>query len=342
MFPMKIFKQVLLVMLLSGLALPALGQGTSKVGTSAAQFLRLPVGARSAAMGGAVTGDIADASSMFWNPAGLADINDYTVMVEYADWFVDVNHNYLGVVLPSKHGNFGLNVVALNMGEMEETTYDFPEGTGRTFSAYSVAIGASYAHYLMKDFRMGVNLKFVNETIMNSSAQTFAFDIGTLYKLPFLGLRFGVSVTNVGGKMQMDGDDLIIPVDLDEEGRGNYEPDAKLATRAYPLPLRLKVGFAWDAVKNENTRVTLTLDGNSPSDNTQSVSVGTEIGLLDDLVMLRGGLPNLGQEDRTDEFTTGIGIKYPINENLKVNVGYAFQKFKYLDYVNRMTLSVQF
>ena len=40
----------------------------TKVGTSAAAFLRIPVGVRAGAMGSAFVAVADDASSMFWNP----------------------------------------------------------------------------------------------------------------------------------------------------------------------------------------------------------------------------------------------------------------------------------
>ncbi len=336
---------VLLAIPLLGWTQLASGQ-VSKVGTSSAQFLKIPVGARSAAMGGAVMGDVSDLSSMYWNPSALADINNNQVMIEYADWFVDMRHNYLGIALPtSDWGTFGINVVSLTMGEFEETTFDSPEGTGRTFSAYSLAVGVSYAKYLLQNFKVGVNLKMVTEKIMNSNSSTFAFDVGTTYRTPFDGIRLGVSVSNVGNKMNIDGEDLITTTDLDESGQGNYEPDVKLKTDDFELPMRLQVGLAWDVYTSDNLRATLTADGTSPNDDIQSVSVGTEVGLLDDKVMLRAGMPEISRindNDRIQKFTAGIGINHQFSNALKVNFGYAFQSYRYLNAVNRMSISIDF
>lgn len=48
-----------------------------------------------------------------------------------------------------------MNFVALTMGEFEETTFDFPEGTGRTFNSYMVSGGLAYSTHLFEKFSVG-------------------------------------------------------------------------------------------------------------------------------------------------------------------------------------------
>ncbi|HKJ45071.1 MAG TPA: PorV/PorQ family protein [Balneolales bacterium] len=339
---MKIFKYISVFTFVSLIATAGWAQSVTKVGTDAADFLNIPVGARSSGMGGAVTATVNDPSAMYWNPAGLASIKNNDVMVETADWFVDIRHSYLGLVMPLGSGVAGINVTALTMGSIQETTYDNPEGTGRTFNPHSIAVGLSYAQYLLKNFSIGGNVKYISETIMQASAKGIAFDIGTLYTTPFAGIRLGVSVSNVGSKMRMDGDALIVPVDLNKSANGNYVPDAKLYTDQYNLPLRLKVGLAWDAINSKMYRFTLDVDGNSPSDNVQSISVGGELAFLNNTILLRGGLPDLGQRDRYIQYAAGVGINYNLTKSSKISVGYSLESYKYLNNVNRISLQIMF
>ena len=51
-----------------------ISQDTKKVGTSAATFLRIPVGSRGTAMGSAFVSVADDVTAMFWNPGGLAKV----------------------------------------------------------------------------------------------------------------------------------------------------------------------------------------------------------------------------------------------------------------------------
>ena len=60
-------------------------QSVGKTGTTAAKFLSIGIGARANAMGGAFTSLPKDASSMYWNPAGIADIVNYQAIFTYTD-----------------------------------------------------------------------------------------------------------------------------------------------------------------------------------------------------------------------------------------------------------------
>lgn len=313
----------------------------SKVGTSAAEFLRIPVGARAASMA-AYTANMNDASSMILNPSGLSALANSEVLVEITPWYLDMTHSFFGAAMPTGKGVIGVHVLSLNYGEFEETTAEAQGLTGRTFSAYSVSFGVSYARQLLPQFSIGGTAKVVHEQIAKSSASALAFDIGTVYQTPFDDIRFGVSVTNFGSKLQMNGNDLIISSDPDESQSGNYEPDALLATQAFDLPLMLKVGLTWDAFERENMRLTLSVDGNNPTNNTQSVSIGGEMALANEQVMLRAGLPYLGQQDKIETFTSGVGIRYRTSNGLGLGFNYSYHGYDYLGDVNKLSLQIYF
>jgi len=219
----------------------------TKTGTTAAKFLSVGMGARANAMGGAFTSIANDASSLYWNPAGAASLNDFEAMFTYTSLYkdLDINVNYVAVILPAGEiGNFGVSVTALDFGEMDVTTETYPEGTGEKFSASSYAFGLSYARNITDDFAAGVTIKYVMEGIFNSSASGVAFDVGTIFKTPFLGIKFSSIITNYGSKMQIAGEDLLIRYDADPNSQGNNETtDAYLKTDQFELPLRLQIGL---------------------------------------------------------------------------------------------------
>ncbi len=321
-------------------------QEISKSGTSAAQFLNIPVGTRATGVGNAITASVNDATAMYWNPGALAAVNRRQVHIEHSEWFADLRHNFLGVTLPIQGaGTVGLSVSALTMDDMEETTLQEQDGTGRMFGAYSYAAGVTYAQYLMTDFAIGMTVKYIHEQIWNSSSGGFAFDLGTTYVTPFDGIRFGVRFANFGQKLNIDGRDLNVPVDIDRGSEGNNpRVPGRLETKEFDLPLMLQAGIAWDGYKSDLARVTLMVDGVSPSDDNQHVNAGVELAFFEELFAVQAGLPQLfiGDEDRMFRFALGGWVNYEANQGLGLNIGYAMQDHKWLGITNRFSLKVSF
>ncbi|MBU1096110.1 MAG: PorV/PorQ family protein [Bacteroidetes bacterium] len=320
------------------------GQSVSKTGTTAAKFLSIGVGARANAMGAASSSTVDDASSMYWNPAGIASINKYQGIFTYTKMFADINLNYFGVVIPAgEFGNIGVNVTAINYGDMDVTTELNPEGTGATFNAGSYAFGLTYARNITEEFIVGANVKYIRESIYNSSAEGVAVDIGTIFTTPFYGIKFASSITNFGTKMQISGDDLLVRYDQNPNSSGNNETvDAMLATEKYELPLRLQIGISRDFYFLNNQRLTLAVDANYPNDNQQWVNVGGELSLFNELIELRGGYKTIFLEDAQEGLTAGIGINYKNMGPLDISVDYAFQKYEYLDDVHSFGVILSF
>jgi long-subunit fatty acid transport protein len=322
----------------------AVAQSVTKVGTSAAAFLRIPVGSKGAAMGSAFVSIADDATAMFWNPGGMARLTKKSLYVDHSPWLPGLDFNYFALALPFEGaGAVGLNVTALTTAEMTRTTIDQPMGTGETFTASSIAVGVAYAYNLTDRFSIGANFKYINEKILNSNATGFAIDIGTLYTTPFDGIRLGVSISNFGNSMRIDGEDLNVRVDIAPNQRGNNQSVVgRLKTNQHDSPLIMRVGLSWEALKSPQNRLTVAVDGLNPNDNSQSVNLGAELGLFNELLVLRGGFNELFLEDREKGFTFGGGVNLGIEGGLKFSGGYAYQDFEHLGGINRFSIALSF
>lgn len=338
-------KKIILMVLLAAVFMqPIFAQTVTKTGTTAAKFLSIGVGARANAMGGAYSSIANDASAMYWNPAGIAEITEVQTLFTYTKMFADINIDYFGVVLPAGSiGNFGISVTALNVGEMDVTSEYYPEGTGEKFSAGSYAFALTYAKYITEDFSVGANVKYIREDIYNSSASGFGFDIGTIFKTPFYGIRFASSISNYGTKMQMSGDDLLIRYDPDQQRAGNNQTiDAFYKTDEYELPLRLQVGISRDFQIMDEHHLTIAIDATHPNDNNQWVNVGGELSFFNNLVSLRGGYKTLFLKDSQEGLTLGGGIKYDGLKFFRIAVDYSYQQLKYLDNMHSFSIMLGF
>ncbi|MCB0273508.1 MAG: PorV/PorQ family protein [Calditrichaeota bacterium] len=318
-------------------------QEVTKVGTDAAPFLTIPVGARGAAVGGALVAMADDASAAYWNPGGLARVERNALMVDHSPWLPGLSFNFFSLALPVGNGAVGLNITSLGTEEMDITTPDQPMGTGETYTAASMAVGLSYAQRLTESFSIGGTVKYINERILNSSAVGVAFDIGTLYDTPFKGVRLGVSVANYGSKMQMRGEDLNIRVDIAPDQNGNNQSVVgQFKTDRFDLPLTMRVGLSWDALQQGGNRLTLAVDGVNPSHNAQSVNVGGEYAMFNETLVLRGGYTDLFLEDSEKGLTLGAGFQAKIQGSIGFSVNYAYQDFEHLGGVDRISVLLSF
>jgi len=322
----------------------SMAQDVKKVGTSAATFLKIPVGARGIAIGGAFVSIADDPSALYWNPGGISRIEKYSLMVDHSPWLPGLSFNFIGLVLPlESFGALGINVTALSTAEMDVTTPANPMGTGEKFDAASMVVGVSYGRNLTDRFSIGATVKYVNERIFNSTATGIGIDIGTIYNTPLSGLRMGFSVANFGSKMQMTGEDLNIRVDPDPSiGGNNQSIVGQYKTGKFDLPLIMRLGLSYDAWQSENSRVTVAVDGVNPNDNAQSLNVGAEAAFLGEMLIISGGFNELFLEDREKGLTMGASFNPDIFSGLGINVGYAYQNFQHLPDVNRFTLTVSF
>jgi hypothetical protein len=316
----------------------------NKTGTTAAKFLSIPVGARAMAMGGAYVATPYDATAAYWNPGVLNYLDRNELYLMHSEYLADINFDYASFVLPiAEFGTVALSVTSLSMGEMLITTVGDPEGTNTsTFDAGSIALGVSYGRRLTDKFAIGGTFKYISETIWNSSATGIALDVGTIFTTPFDGIRLGVSITNFGTKMQISGDDLLVQQDVDPSIEGNNTSvNAHLSTDKFDLPLGLRFGLAYDAVKTESTRLTVAADGLHPNDNTESVNTGAELAFLNERFFLRGGYRNLFLEDNESSYTAGFGLRYAA-EAIELRVDYAYADQQHLQGVHQIGFALAF
>ncbi|NQT24131.1 PorV/PorQ family protein [candidate division KSB1 bacterium] len=337
-------KKTGIILLLLLLSMPTFSQKVSKVGTTAAGFLSIDVGARAVAMGSAFVTISDDAAGMYWNPAGLARIQSAQAMFSHTAWLVDVAFNYAAVVVPLPGiGVIGASATFLSMDDMERTTINNPMGTGEYFSAGSYCFALSYSRSLTDRFSIGGNVKYVREQIYHSNATGVAFDIGTLFETQFNGLMIGMAISNYGTKMQMSGRDMLTQSDIDPSLHGNNENiNAFLQTGEYDIPLTFRVGIGMDVLKGAgNSNLILAVDALHPNDDVESLNIGGEY-TFNGMFSLRGGYKSLFARDSEEGMTLGGGIRYRVMGFTELRLDYAYQDFGIMNNVQKFTLNLGF
>ncbi len=319
-------------------------QTITKTGTTVAQFLKIGVDARGAAMGGAFAAMEGDLSAMHWNPAGLGHHRGVGVMFVHSEWLADLNFNYAAVAFNlGEVGILGLNLVSLSAPDEPVRTVERPEGTGELFNSNDLALGVTFARQLTDRFSIGGTVKFIRQNIWHMSAGAVALDIGALFTTPFKNVRLGASIVNFGSDMRLNGRDIQFSNDPDPFNQGNVEfVNALYETDKFPLPLAFRVGIATELYKSENVRVSVGLDALHPNDNTESLNGGAELA-FNETLFLRGGYGTLFRKDTEEGLSMGAGLQYRIwGTSTKLRIDYAYADFGLLDNAQRFSLGVEF
>jgi hypothetical protein len=323
-----------------------IAQSIGRVGTTAAPFLKIGVGARGLAMGEAYVTQAEDATGMFWNPAGIANIAGNQIVLNHYDYIADLNYEFGGFAMNVGNiGTFGLFVSYLGMPDIERTTIDFPMGTGEKVGASSFVAGLTYAKALTDRFLIGGNVKFVKETIWHSSAEAIAFDVGLLYRTEFKNIKIGMSISNFGTEMKMSGRDILVQHDINTAFEGNNENiNAHLDTDSFPLPILFRVGISADIARNffdlEQYGWIVAVDAVHHNDNYEYMNIGTEVNLYN-LISLRGGYRQLLLENSEGGLSLGFGVQVDIMST-QLEIDYANIDYGRLDHQNKFTLTISF
>ena len=199
-------RALVLAALLAGAAGPARAGSEGRKGTAGAMELRIPVGARGSALGGAVASDVSGVEAMFWNPAGLASLEGTDVLLSHEAYFADMKFNYAGVATRvGPMGVVGLSARVLSIGDILVTTETAPEGTGAILTPTFTVLGATWARQFTDRVNFGATLDWVSENIVDNSASGLAFDFGVQYVTDWRSLRMGMVMKNYGTSMAFSG-----------------------------------------------------------------------------------------------------------------------------------------
>lgn len=320
-------------------------QNVSKVGTTAATFLEIPVGPAAVGMGGAFVSVANDFSALYWNAAGIASAQENQFGISHTDWIADTRFDFAGLMIPlSGFGTIGFSFTSLSMGDMKVRTVEQPEGTGEYFSAGDVAAGVSYARSLTDRFAIGFTGKYIQESIWHESASAFAIDAGTIFKTDlFGGMTIGASLSNFGTSMKMSGRDAreFIRVDPTKQGSNDQIP-TDIEFDSWDLPLLFQIGVSTNVVKNDDYRWTVAMDALHPSDNFESMNIGTEFAFRD-FIYFRGGYQSLFLNQGEAGLCLGVGMNSSmVNSSILVRFDYAYQSMGRLGNVQMLSLGINF
>lgn len=258
-----------------GLLLLAFANARAASYGQASDLFQVGAGARSMAMGGAFTGLSDDASAPYFNPSGLAFLDEHQLMAMHAPLFIDSNYNYIASAHPfgDKWGSAALSD-ALLLSDGFQLRDKFNNVTNSNGSLRNNAIFASYAHKLPWNFAAGANVKMIQQKIAEFSDSAMGMDVGFMFR-PNRMFSAGASFANVNS------------------------PEVKLRNSADVFRPLSRFGVASEVFED---RLLLTADVTKLAQQGSLYAAGFEF-TANKLVQIRGGF------NANRSYTFGLGIK---------------------------------
>ena len=178
-------------------------------------FLRLPVSAHAAALGGEnITIDDDDPTMVFHNPALVSNVTDRSLNLNYMTYMEGVKVASASFVKALRQrATWAVEAQYVDYGSMKQTTAE-NEVIGKV-SAKDIAVGGTFTYALSNKIAGGVTAKFVSSSLAGFNSIGMAVDLGLNCLNPELGLSVSAVARNLGGQLKAYEDDFEkLPFDL--------------------------------------------------------------------------------------------------------------------------------
>ena len=314
--------------------------GIDKLAQSTMNFQLVSVSPKASAMGDAFFAAGGGSESVFYNPAGIVDMNrTFEVSFNYTQWIADIN--YLAGSIAYNMGNYGtvgLSMLTVDYGDIIGTKLIdpaeialHPEGyidTGTLSNVGAYSFGLTYAKAISTLFAIGGNIRmagqnlgnnnFVDGTAKENNAAKLVFDAGVKYNTGYKNFKFGMAIRNFAANIKRE--------EIEEQ-----------------LPLTFTIGTSvdlWDIVfpdQSEDESLTLAVDFLHSNSYSERVNMGLEYNLLK-MISLRAGY----QTNRDiAAWSGGFGVHTIIGEHY-LEFNYSYSQIQVFDNVNRLSLKYAF
>ena len=288
----------------------------TRVGKSGLGFLQIRPAARAAGMGDAFTAIADDVTTIFYNPAGLTNLNNFVFNFNHTDWIVNSSIISGAIATPlGRNGALGLSIVKFDTEDFEETTVADPEGTGRMINAGDLALAIAYAIQLTDNLSFGFKTQYLEENIDVDKATAVTADFSTYYKTGFRDLTLAMIMKNFG-------------------------PEAKFLSDKFKLPLYFNINTAMSLIGSKGSpfQWLVSVESAFATDYRDRYHLGTEMWIAN-MIAIRGGYKFYYD---TEDWTLGAGLKLGLGSR-EVIVDISYSNFvEYFDPPLRFSIGGSF
>ena len=323
---MKLNRYIILLFLISQLSF---GQAFRSFSN---EFLNLGIDAAAFGMGKAVIASSGDVNSIYWNPAGLAEVDDYQGALMHAEYYQGIGkYDYAGFAKPiNDESAFAVSIIRFGVDDILNTT-ELIDGQGNIdynrislFSAVDYAFNVGYGRELpIKGIKIGINAKIVHRRIGDfANSWGFGLDAALQYESS-TNWKFGVMLRDITTTFNAWSVDEEALQKIQDAIPG--ENQAEIETLELTKPkIQLGVGksfaisrdFSVLAEFDLNMRLAQTNDLISTSFISIDPAIGFQVDFMK-IVYLRGGVNNFQNYTEFDESKNvsfepnfGVGFRY--------------------------------
>ncbi len=194
----------------SGLLLVLIFSASAQFRKYSNEFLNIGAGARGLGMGGAQVASSNDATSGYWNPAGLVVIREQpAISFMHAEYFAGIGkYDFASVIIPARNvkRTLGISVLRFAVDDIPNTLFLVePDGNVnynniRTFSSADYAFLLSYAQKFRDEednkLYFGANAKIIYRKVGTfANAWGFGLDAAVQYKTK--NWQFGLTARDI-------------------------------------------------------------------------------------------------------------------------------------------------
>jgi len=269
-----------------------------RVGQSGAHELLINPWPRFSGWHGANMANIAGIEALRSNVGGLIGTDGLELKVSHSKYLlgtgVTMNAFGFSTTLGERNTNaIAVSVSSFNIGDVQKTTVQQPDGGLGTYNPSIVNITAGYAKQFSNSIKGGFAMRVISESLADVNATGVAIDAGIQYSTNLgdaerKNSHFGVSLRNVGTPMQFSGDGLSNRATIQGS---SYPQTMRVRSSSFELPSMLEISIAQDMLfgKKDGQRVTLAGKFTSNSFTRDQFMFGAEYG-FSKIIQLRAGL----------------------------------------------------
>lgn len=275
-------------------------------GTTMADFLKVGIDAKTAAMGGVYVSNGDDVYALSTNIAGTSDVENREMSFSHLGYVESIYFENLQYAQKLGKGVLGVDI--RSMHTTDDRLSEIGNKTG-VFTDRGNAFMVSYASHLTDSLSYGVGVKYIYMSLDSESGNSYGFDAGILYKM-LEKARIGVSVQNIGPRMKLAEDENEIPAIVRLGGD-------------YLVMEKLDVAGEMDI----------------PLEGEKSYGIGAEYKVMEKF-LIRTGYKHREEGNNLgglDGFAAGFGINLG-----KYSLDYAFVPFGEFDNTHRVSLKLKF